>query len=108
MASFDTSCRAHTNCWAKPGNGTPVPRTLPALTRLVLRGKEDIHERGAPSPDEWDAVALTFAEPVLSNDSLKPLEYSKAFVHHRAGGGGGMRRNGTILPAFTPRTVSSF
>jgi hypothetical protein len=33
-------------------------------TRLVLEKKEDMRRRGAPSPDEWDAVALTFAEPV--------------------------------------------
>ena len=31
----------------------------PAPTR-----KEDMRRRGVPSPDEWDAVALTFAEPV--------------------------------------------
>jgi hypothetical protein len=33
-------------------------------TRLVLERKEDMRRRHAPSPDEWDAVALTFAEPV--------------------------------------------
>jgi transcriptional regulator with XRE-family HTH domain len=33
-------------------------------TRLVLESKEDMRRRGQPSPDEWDAVALTFAEPV--------------------------------------------
>jgi len=33
-------------------------------TRLVLEKKDDMRRRGAPSPDEWDAVALTFAEPV--------------------------------------------
>lgn len=32
--------------------------------RLVLESKDDITKRGLPSPDEWDAVALTFAEPV--------------------------------------------
>ena len=35
-----------------------------SLTRLVLERKEDMRRRGVPSPDEWDAVALTFAEPV--------------------------------------------
>ena len=35
-----------------------------ALTRLVLESKEDMRRRGAQSPDEWDAVALTFARPV--------------------------------------------
>lgn len=35
-----------------------------SLTRLVLESKDDIRSRGLRSPDEWDAVALTFAEPV--------------------------------------------
>lgn len=35
-----------------------------SLTRLLLEKKEDMRRRGVPSPDEWDAVALTFAEPV--------------------------------------------
>ncbi len=36
-----------------------------SLTRLVLESKDDIRKRGLRSPDEWDAVALTFAEPVF-------------------------------------------
>ncbi len=32
--------------------------------RLVLEAKEKMAARGVRSPDEWDAVALTFAEPV--------------------------------------------
>ena len=35
-----------------------------SLTRLQLESKDDIRKRGLKSPDEWDAVALTFAEPV--------------------------------------------
>lgn len=38
-------------------------------TRLLLEKKEDMRKRGVPSPDEWDAVALTFAEPVLDSAS---------------------------------------
>lgn len=41
---------------------------------LVLEAKEDMIKRGVRSPDEWDAIALTFAEPV--NDATgagKPL-----------------------------------
>jgi hypothetical protein len=30
--------------------------------------------RGVPSPDEWDAVALTFAEPVIVG-KLAPIKY---------------------------------
>lgn len=33
-------------------------------SRLQLEKKEDMRKRGVPSPDEWDAVALTFSEPV--------------------------------------------
>ncbi len=34
-------------------------------TRLVLESKDNMRRRGVSSPDEWDAVALTFAEPVV-------------------------------------------
>ena len=33
-------------------------------TRLQLERKDGMRRRGAASPDQWDAVALTFAEPV--------------------------------------------
>lgn len=33
-------------------------------TRLKLEKKEDMRKRGVPSPDLWDAVALTFSEHV--------------------------------------------
>ena len=32
-------------------------------TLLQLESKDAMRARGVPSPDEWDAVALTFAEP---------------------------------------------
>lgn len=35
-----------------------------ANQRLVLESKEQMRKRGVRSPDVWDAVALTFAEPV--------------------------------------------
>ncbi len=41
-----------------------------SLTRIVLESKEDIRKRGLRSPDEWDAIALTFAEPVVESLSL--------------------------------------
>lgn len=34
-------------------------------SRLLLESKEDMRRRGVASPDGWDAVALTFAEPVV-------------------------------------------
>lgn len=40
-------------------------------TRLVLESKKSMKARGVRSPDEWDAVALTFAEPV------RPAQYEK-------------------------------
>jgi hypothetical protein len=42
-------------------------------TRLQLEKKEDMRRREVASPDEWDAVALTFAEPVGPEVALKPL-----------------------------------
>jgi hypothetical protein len=34
--------------------------------KLLLEKKEDMRKRGVPSPDEADAVALCFSEPVGS------------------------------------------
>jgi len=44
-------------------------------TRLALEKKEDMRRRDVPSPDEWDAVALTFAEPVAPSVALRPLKF---------------------------------
>ena len=45
--------------------------------QVQLESKEDMRKRGAPSPDGWDAIALTFAEPVAgpitSKVHLKPV-----------------------------------
>lgn len=35
-----------------------------ANQRLLLESKEHMRARGVRSPDDWDAIALTFAEPV--------------------------------------------
>ncbi|MEM8575532.1 MAG: hypothetical protein AAGF48_12955 [Pseudomonadota bacterium] len=51
-----------------------------SLTRLQLEGKEEMRRRGVPSPDEWDAVCLTFAEPVAP-----PVEVSEP-TYRSAGG----------------------
>lgn len=37
--------------------------------KLVLESKEAMRKRGVRSPDNWDAVALTFAEPVHEHAS---------------------------------------
>ncbi|MFD0738247.1 hypothetical protein ACFQZQ_02950 [Lysobacter koreensis] len=43
--------------------------------RLQLEKKEDMRRRGVASPDGWDAVALTFAEPVGPNTFGGALNY---------------------------------
>jgi hypothetical protein len=39
--------------------------------RLLLESKDHMRARGIRSPDEWDAVALTFAEPVREPPSRR-------------------------------------
>lgn len=39
-------------------------------SRVVLESKEEMRRRKVPSPDEWDAVALTFAEPVAPDSGI--------------------------------------
>jgi hypothetical protein len=43
-------------------------------SRVLLESKEAMRARGVPSPDEWDAVALTFAEPVPVS-APKPISF---------------------------------
>jgi hypothetical protein len=38
--------------------------------RLLLESKEKMRARGIRSPDDWDAVALTFAEPVFEEQEI--------------------------------------
>jgi hypothetical protein len=40
--------------------------------RLLIEAKEHMRARGLRSPDEWDAIALTFAEPVVERARPKP------------------------------------
>jgi hypothetical protein len=48
--------------------------------RLVIESKEHMRARGVRSPDEWDAIILTFAEPVKEKKP-KPMA-----PRYRAGG----------------------
>lgn len=50
-----------------------------ANQRLVLESKEHMRQRGVVSPDEWDAVVLTFAESI-------PVEQEKRRIPRRHGG----------------------
>ena len=42
--------------------------------RLLLESKDEMKRRGVRSPDEWDAIALTFAEPVADRTKERELE----------------------------------
>ena len=75
--------------WLEEAGGTSIPDRdslqvdacapgykYDSLSRVVLESKEDIRKRGLRSPDEWDAVALTFAEPVHEpRPRPKPVTY---------------------------------
>ena len=63
--------------WLKEPGGADIPDldslqadacgpgySYDANQRLLLESKEHMRARGIRSPDEWDAIALTFAEPV--------------------------------------------
>lgn len=57
-------------------------------TRIQLEKKEVMRRRGVPSPDEWDAVALTFAEPVAVVHEVPVLssvtQFTREGFGHRA------------------------
>lgn len=63
--------------WLKEPGGADIPDldslqadacgpgySYDANQRLLLESKEHMRARGIRSPDDWDAIALTFAEPV--------------------------------------------
>ncbi len=56
-----------------------------SLTRLALERKEDMRRRGARSPDEWDAVALTFAKPVAVAAPPAPNRFHRKLEYPRLG-----------------------
>jgi hypothetical protein len=54
----------------------------------------DIQERGQASPDDGDALALTFAQPVEPTEIEEPdeeEEFGSYGGHSSSGGGGWMR-----------------
>lgn len=59
-------------------------------TRLKLEKKEDMRRRGVSSPDGWDAVALTFAEPVAPVVEAPVLNFTSQFTQ------GGLGRRASL------------
>jgi hypothetical protein len=65
--------------------------TYDSNTRLKLEAKDHMRARGVKSPDEWDAVALTFAEPVAPDAgfragwSIPPRASRRASTHKLVG-----------------------
>ena len=53
--------------------------------KLVLESKEALKQRGIRSPDEWDAVALTFAAPVADR---RPRPAPRVLAQQFGGSGG--------------------
>ncbi len=52
------------------------PETVPRLDgKILLESKEDMKERGLPSPNKADALALTFAAPVSKRTVPVGFEY---------------------------------
>lgn len=62
--------------------------TVPRLDgKIQLESKEDMKERGLPSPNKWDALALTFAEPVSKKPRgglLKKVVMADGSHHYEA------------------------
>ena len=56
--------------------------------RLVLESKESMAKRNVASPDDADALALTFAEPVAPRARANPRRrQSQRFLGDRGAGG---------------------
>jgi hypothetical protein len=53
---------------------TAVNKKYDSMGRLQLEGKEDIKKRLGRSPDRADALALTFAEPVVMHPFVERTE----------------------------------
>ena len=49
-------------------------------SRLLIEAKDHIRKRGIASPDEWDAIALTFAEPVIDNNFTRVRERDLSWI----------------------------
>jgi hypothetical protein len=53
--------------------------------QLLIEAKGDMKKRGMRSPDEWDAVVLTFAEPVGERKKKVELKRTLNLTTYGAG-----------------------
>lgn len=53
--------------------------------RVVLESKEQMRQRGVRSPDVWDAVALTFAEPVYEKREERRRDCTSSYAGRAQG-----------------------
>jgi hypothetical protein len=51
-----------------PASTPATPRRVRASDAILLERKDDMRRRGLASPDDGDALALTFAYPVAKKD----------------------------------------
>lgn len=68
----DQPCRIPNNAALISDITSPQPKVSSNGRRLVEK-KEDMKKRGLRSPDGADAVALTFAQPVLSREAYEDI-----------------------------------
>jgi hypothetical protein len=76
------------------GSGCGRFRVYLATQCVVLESKADMQKRGQPSPDDGDALALTFAQPVAPAEIEEPdeeEEFGWYGGHSSSGGGEWMR-----------------
>ncbi len=66
----DQPCRIPNNAALISDITSPQPK-VSSNGRKLLEKKEDMKKRGLRSPDGADAVALTFAEPVMSREAFE-------------------------------------
>ncbi len=76
-----------------PWPATRLQRWEANTNQLVIESKEHMQKRGQASPDDGDALVLTFAAPVLPPAKEEVDEDDEEFApsYHFSGPGGWMR-----------------
>jgi hypothetical protein len=69
----------------------PGAKIKVTTNQLVLESKASMQARGLASPDDGDALALTFARPVAPEEKEEPDEEEEFSHVGRFGSGGWMR-----------------